>query len=243
MKIFWFLISIFFVGSLGAVDMEIKTLAGELFIIQADEEQGLTGIHEQIEMLYGVPLEQQKLYFGEDDGDIKAMSVDFMITMVNHDREKEKLSSTPIPRDFNADVAPQEKEDIRYIVTTLANKPTAKLLFYKTSLDAAGDRVNHVHPLRFLETIFNDEEMKVGMHNIVKKSWVWKEFMKGLGESLSEEKGRDNLTTEQIEFFANAVELKPSLITGSLNANRWEEFVVLLIKNIPRKGDHNKYNM
>jgi len=57
----------------------------------------------------------------------------------------------------------------------------------KGDLVAAGDRIDHVHPLRFLEAVFTDEELKVGIRNIRGKGWVWNHFVGGLKDSLSTE--------------------------------------------------------
>ncbi|GAB4226968.1 MAG: hypothetical protein Tsb0021_03470 [Chlamydiales bacterium] len=157
--------------------------------------------------------------------------------------QAETLGKYGKPRDYESGVTKNESEDIKYILDLLANKPTAKLLFYKSSLDAAGERVNHVHPLRFLEVVFTDEKAKVDILNISKKNWVWKQFINGLGESLNQEKGRQNLTNHQIEDFSSNIGLNSTLIMPSIKQSRWDEMVLLLIKHVPRKTNTQKYNM
>jgi len=150
--------------------------------------------------------------------------------------------SPPGVRDYHFPVTEQNAKDIRYIVTTLANKPPVKLLFYKSSLDRAGDRIDHVHPFRFLQVIFTDEELKVGIRNIRRKGWVWKEFIGGLKDSLNDEYVRDNLYGFIDDFSIN-LGIDPELIRPSIYYRHWDELVKVLIENVPREGNADRYDI
>ena len=54
-------------------------------------------------------------------------------------------------RNFNQSPTVSEVKDIRYIVTSLANKSLATLLKQKSDLKKAGKRIDSIHPLK----IFN----------------------------------------------------------------------------------------
>ncbi len=146
------------------------------------------------------------------------------------------------PRDYCAGVTPQEQADIQFIVRTLANKSLIAIAMSKTELEEAGDRIDQVHPLQFLYTIFGDEELKVGIRNIRGKGWVWNQFTAGIKDSLETEYLACNMKEEYICDFCQKLGIKPSLIMPAIEAQNWDELIDLLITNIPRKGDHDRYD-
>ncbi|MCB1181278.1 MAG: hypothetical protein KDK55_04575 [Chlamydiia bacterium] len=146
------------------------------------------------------------------------------------------------PRDYYAPLNSTERSDIHYIITSLANRSLASILFHKSELEAAGDRIDHVHPLRFLECVFTTEEYKVGIRNIRGRGWIWGDFIGGIKSSLGVEADIDNLTHEMIYDFATTVQIKPGLILPEIQNRNWDKFVDLLIMHIPRKGDGNRYD-
>jgi hypothetical protein len=146
------------------------------------------------------------------------------------------------PRNYSVEVTPEEKADIRFIVNTLANKSLISIALVKGELESAGDRIDHLHPLRFLMTIFTDEEMKAGVRNIRGKGWMWNHFIGGVKESLATETRIGNVRAEQIHNFSQIVKINPNLIIPALSQQKWEEFVDLLITHIPRSGDHDRYD-
>lgn len=148
----------------------------------------------------------------------------------------------PGSRNYLAPLTENERKDIHYIVTILANKPLAKIPLYKKSLDHAGERVDHVHPFRFLEAIFTDEELKVGVRIIKKRGWIWKEFLGGCKKGFGEEYPKGNVKEEYMIDFASIVKIDPAIIAPAIENKRWEELVNLLIQHIPRENDDDRYN-
>ncbi|WP_068470982.1 hypothetical protein [Candidatus Protochlamydia phocaeensis] len=147
-------------------------------------------------------------------------------------------------RNYSQPVSKQEKKDIAYIVNTLAKESLISIANAKSSLKKAGERIDHVHPLRFLMTIFTDEELKAGVHAIRgRTSWIADEFFSGIVGSLSEEASKQNLKPEFIQDFAGQVNISTALILPPIQQARWKDFVNVLIDNIPRSNDPNRYNM
>ena len=147
-------------------------------------------------------------------------------------------------RNYNTKLAEGEKSDIRYIVTTLGNVSIPNLIFYKSSLEQAGDRIDHVHPLRFLEYVFTNEELKVGIRNVKSKgSWVWGDFLGGLSNSLNEESDYSNMTDTFIRDFAANVKVDVNAIYNLIKQRQWGLLIETLISKIPREGDTKRYNM
>lgn len=144
-------------------------------------------------------------------------------------------------RNYYQSLSNQDKADITYLVTTLANSSLLGLGVAKSSLESAGDRLDPVHPLQFLAYVFTNEELKTSMRGLQGNSWVWKRFMSGISESFDEEYKCNNMNYAQ--NFASTVGVDVNVILPSLNSAKWEQFVSLLIKNVPRKAVANRYDM
>lgn len=145
-------------------------------------------------------------------------------------------------RNYFAALTSNEKNDIRYIVNTLGMASLTKIAKEKSSLKKAGSRINHVHPFRFLSTVFTNEELKVSMHAVRDRGWIWGDFFDGLKESLNEEMKRGNLL-QFTHDFANNVRIDLSVIYQSVSDSDWKQFIDILIDKIPREGNVDRYNM
>jgi hypothetical protein len=146
-------------------------------------------------------------------------------------------------RNYHVPVEKEEKKDISYIVTTLANDSLIGIGTSRSSLKKAGERIKHLHPYRFLESIFGSEKLKSGMHAIRHRGgWIWSEFLDGIIGSLSEEAGRKNLLQFTTDF-AKKVKIDFDLILPLLEKEKWSDFVNILIDKIPREIDPNRYDM
>lgn len=146
------------------------------------------------------------------------------------------------PRNYHAEVSEREKEHIRFIITSLADKSLIAIAFIKGDLESAGDQIDHIHPLRFLMTVFTDEEMKVGMRNIRGRGWIWGQFLAGLKECLNTEMHIGNIKEEYINDFSAQIELAFHRIYPFVHTHDWDGLIEVLINEIPRKGDHDRYD-
>jgi hypothetical protein len=144
-------------------------------------------------------------------------------------------------RNYKAQITASEKKDISYVVNMLGIGSLSKIAQSKSLLKSAGKRIDHIHPLRFLQCIFSDEKMTASMHAMQGRSWIWKEFIEGLDASLNEESARDNLLPEQIADFAANLKVQGDRIIPTINAKLWNKFISILIDIIPRNIDANKY--
>ncbi len=148
-------------------------------------------------------------------------------------------------RDYNRALTKSEKKDLRYIINTLSRESLVKIGTENSSLTKAGERINNIHPLRFLLTVFSDEELKAGVHGIRNRAvpWIWDKFLKGLTDSLKLEASRKNMLTAYVEDLSRNLELSPSLLYPIVDSEKWNELVETLIEIVPRKTDPNRYNM
>lgn len=146
-------------------------------------------------------------------------------------------------RDYSISVAKEDKKDIHFIITTLARDSLIRIGTSRSSLKRAGERIDHLHPFRFLMAIFTDEELKAGAHAIRDRGgWTWEGFTDGIIGSLKEEAARDNVLQFASDF-AKKVKIDSSLITPLLEKGKWEDFVNVLIDKIPRDINPNRYDM
>lgn len=155
---------------------------------------------------------------------------------------KKLTNMNPNARSYAAGLAASDKNDIAFIVKTLANESLIKIKKSETALKKAGDRVDHVHPLQFLWYVFSEEELKVGVRNIQGRSWVGSSFMNGLTKTIQEENSYGNIMPH-VHHFASRLNIDPNTIIPMLKAGHWEKFVDALIKIIPRSGDADRYDM
>ncbi len=178
--------------------------------------------------------------------DFSSDKTDFLI-----DYRTEKNPSLPnpqftsvTPRNYHISVTKKEKDDISYIVTTLGRSSLKKIWDAESSLKKAGDRVDRVHPLRFIATIFSQEETKVGLLQIKERGGVVaKKFFGGLYDGLTVESNLNNLKTEYIEDFARSLKINPAALLKSIEAKDWKELINILVELLPRNGKQNRYDM
>lgn len=146
-------------------------------------------------------------------------------------------------RNYDISVSKKEKEDISYIVKTLGFGTLLGIGSETSSLKKAGKRIDHVHPLRFLMTVFTEEELKAGIASIKgQSSWVKDGFFDGLIDSLKEEAARNNIN-QFVDNFAKSVKIDSDLIYPSIKQGDWKEFIDILIDKIPRETNPNRLNM
>lgn len=148
-----------------------------------------------------------------------------------------------VTRNYDVPMTEDEKKDIAFILTTLAKSSLTSLASSKSSLNKAGDRIDHIHPFRFLSFVFTDEQLKTCVSAIRSRSWVWDHFFDGLQRSLKEESQKNNLTASQVNEFASLIGVAAAPIQNAVNNKRWKELVNFLIDAIPRAGNPNRYDM
>lgn len=159
-------------------------------------------------------------------------------------KKAERQSGAPLgyPRDYAGGYTEEEFNDIQFIVRTLADKSLVTIAKERYSLEAAGDRIDHVHPLNFLLAIFEDEQLKVAVRNIRGKGWVWSNFMSGIRQTLSTEMDINNITPH-LKDFAEKLEVGMQLLLPPVRSRNWDLLVEQLIKNVPRKNDGGRYDI
>lgn len=233
MKYLFFLISLF--STLGAHEIVVRSTSGQSQVVVVNPEDSFVSVIQQLESI---------VCDSNESGRANDFWIDFSKARPTDDLAIKKVKNTKIVRSYEAGISRSEKAEIAYIVNTLAKASLPEIIAKKSSLKKAGTKVDHVHPLHFAGSIFADEELKAGVHAIRGRvSWIWNGFMDGLATSLKEESANNNLKTEYIQDFCNKLGIPIELVLPSLTAHRWQEFVDILIGNIPREGNRDRYGI
>lgn len=134
----------------------------------------------------------------------------------------------PVPYDadvtdyFQLPLADSEKQIIAYIITSMAEKNVFQLLLEKRDMEKKGDRINHVHPLRFIGYACSDPKLVRGMRQFKKNPFKWDNFISGFARRMREEASRNNLhrfVPSMAEFLnADAQEISSHIQQGDYEA-------------------------
>lgn len=124
----------------------------------------------------------------------------------------------------------QDKATIYEIITTIAENSKLSLLLKQSHLKQLGAQINHVHPLKFLSTIFANPRLKMCMYDIFNDYFKRNGFMDGLVPSLQKEAERGKLAVLLPEF-ATEVSAPADAIKPYVDAMDWDNLVRFLMQS------------
>lgn len=133
----------------------------------------------------------------------------------------------------NLPISNEEKQKIAKILTTMADNNVFQLLFEKKYLERLGQEVHHVHPVRFLGTVFIDPNLVKCMHSIHSSGFKWGGFMDGFAERLKGEIKAGNVN-HYIPGLAEKLNVRASDIQAYINTKDIEGLVVFLMEQKKR---------
>lgn len=146
------------------------------------------------------------------------------------------------PRNYHVQPSHQDREDIRFIVLTLANRSVLGIAKDKDLLESAGDRIDHIHPLNFLSYIFSEDELKVSVKNIRGKGWLWTNFIDGIVQTFHTESRIGNVTDKMLIEFATKLSVSHAQVVSFSREGRWEAMVDYLLTHVSRDEDGSRYD-
>lgn len=177
------------------------------------------------------------------DGDVMPKKIQMDVYLDNDHILMKAANNSNVNRDYNAAWRQNDMEDLTFILGTMAKSSLISIATQRSALKRAGDRIDHLHPLRFLEMILSSEELKAYVSAVKNKSFVWKEFLRGIVGSLEDESKNKNLTSEQFKDFSKRTNVDLNPLMPLIKEKKWKEFVNQLIDNVPRDGDTKRYDM
>ncbi len=217
-------------SSLESQEVIVRSPDGHSFVIDVEQDRSFAHVICDL---------QQTFHYQGD------YLLDFMA--ISPSKPLEEVASKAVIRDYYSSPTSKQKEDIAYIVNTLGMCSLIKIKKSEDKLKEAGDRVESVHPLRFLMTIFSNEETKAAIHAMDGRRWVWSKFTEGLKKSLAKETSAGNMKDEFIIDHAGIVGIQADILLKSSKEcqrqNEWGPFIDLHLKYCPRNENCDRYKM
>lgn len=124
----------------------------------------------------------------------------------------------------------QDRANIYEIISTMAEKGKLGLLFQQSHLREIGAQINHVHPLKFLSSIFKDPHLKSCMYYIWDDYFKRNGFLDGLAPSLTREAEKGKLNF-YLNDFASDLGVSVEAIKPYFDVRDWENLVLFLIQS------------
>jgi hypothetical protein len=225
-----------------AQEVIVKVPSGEMIRMEIEPSDTFNSVLEQIEAYMEIPAEYRELYARQSS----SASTNRSFTL-DYSEESWQQRAVKSNRNYDAEVTPSEKEDMSYIAKTLARNSLISIYSQRKDLERAGERYDHVHPFRFLMTLFEDEELKVCVRMInnrrdLGRRDIWNEFVGGFNKSFTTEVANSNVD-QHVDKFAARLGLKGDQIRPIINQRDWEGLITTLIELLPRTGDSGRYDM
>ncbi len=118
----------------------------------------------------------------------------------------------------------QDKAFIYELITVMAENGKVSLLFKQSHLKQLGAQINHVHPLKFLSTVFTNSHLTTSMTEIFDDYFKRTGFMEGLGTTLTREAEKGKLEL-YINDFAAEISVPLEVIQKHFHSRDWEGLV------------------
>ena len=116
------------------------------------------------------------------------------------------------------------------IISTMAENNVITLAFKRSELDHLGKKIHHVHPMRFLGTVFSNPYLKKCMEEIADSHFKWNGFIDGFGARMDGEADRHNLH-RYARGLCKAIKADHDLVAPYIDHRNWEGLVKHLIRN------------
>lgn len=143
------------------------------------------------------------------------------ITMAEEDLAESQFDKLTISID--------EKVKVGKILMTMAENSVIKLLFERKRLESWGHDIRHVHPLRFLGTVFTNPRLVHCMRRIRTSSFKWDGFIDGFSERFKDEIDSNNVLP-YLPGFAETVGVEVAPLEKYVEKNDFEGLVLYLMK-------------
>ena len=113
---------------------------------------------------------------------------------------------------------------IRELIGFIGENGRIACFVNSSELNAMGAQIGHVHPLKFLSTIFKDPRLRLCVRYISEDSIKWGKFMGGLAPNLTKEANKGKLEQYLVPF-AEDIGVPPDLIRKYFQNRDWEALV------------------
>lgn len=118
----------------------------------------------------------------------------------------------------------REKKIIHKMIHNLSRSNIALLLWKKKDLEKWGRSVNHVHPLKFLETIIVSPTLRSDLQEIRRNFFKWSLFMDNFRRRMTEEFYKESLQPF-VEGFCKEIFISEEVVQHFVDRRDWEGLV------------------
>jgi len=109
---------------------------------------------------------------------------------------------------------------ITTLILTLSESNPFTLIIQQEQLRKIGEQINHVHPFKFLGTIFSNPRLKLGMRNVMGNIFKAQGFLDGLAPSLTREASKGKLL-QYLDKFAEEVGVDSTALKKLYENKNW----------------------
>ena len=124
----------------------------------------------------------------------------------------------------------QDQAFIQELLTIIAENGKLTLLFKQGHLKQLGAQINHLHPLKFLATIFKNPRLRACMNEVANDYFKWSGFMDGLAPNLTKEADKGKLE-QYLQDFCADIKVSTDHIKKYFQNRDWEALVRYLINS------------
>lgn len=220
-----------------AQEILVRAPSGEMFLMEVEPDEPFFSVLERVKLHAGCDHEVEDV-----DPNVEQITENSPFILDYSMLGSLQAKWNGGKRDYSAELSKGDKDDIKLILTTMAkyasNDPTKLFRLWRKEKDLkqAGDRIEKIHPLRFLSHVFTNEELKAAMAAVRKCSIVWKKYYEGFNESMEIENKNENLTP-YITDFATFLSINSASVTNIVGNKDWAGLIDYLIESIPRTGN------
>jgi len=125
--------------------------------------------------------------------------------------------------EYSKPLTDTEKAKIDFIITTLSDHSTLGLMMYRKQLEAAGESIDHVHPLRHLGYVFSNPNLTSRTYKIGRVPW--KRYVKDFGKPLTLALKQGKLDQSVLDDFSKAVNIDVKTLEPYVQQRDWPGFV------------------
>lgn len=207
-----------------ADEVIIRPPSGEVFSIEVNPEDRFSDVMALIGSYVNVVEEESGS--ASQQFPSKTYVLDFaQNNLASMDYQAAAASPAVGKRDYFRQPTAAEKAEIAFIIKTLSKGSLLTLIGQRAALEAAGNRIEGIHPLRLINYILSDAELKEGIRVMRSKHMVWSEFSDNISKNLDKEARNKNLGKDVIQDFATKVKIDSSAIIPP-----WNQFLDTVIK-------------
>ena len=118
----------------------------------------------------------------------------------------------------------EDKEHIAELITAMGLHSKIFLLWHSRKYYKIGDKINHVHPLKFLGVIYSNPELKEHMKEIMNDYFKRKNLINGLVPHLDEMAKRKNFTRD-FTIFCEEIQVPFDSLKEYMKESTWKDMV------------------